>query len=47
MKLYFLNFKFDRAAGCDKVKTERQLIENSPISDLITYNYYKGRILIF
>lgn len=27
MKIYFLNFKFDRAAGCDKVLQEKQLLD--------------------
>lgn len=47
MKIYFLNFKFDRAKGCDKVEKEKQLLDYSHKSDIITYNYYKGRILIF
>lgn len=30
MKIYFKGFKFDRAAGCDKVDKEPDLLINSP-----------------
>ncbi|CAK85383.1 unnamed protein product (macronuclear) [Paramecium tetraurelia] len=47
MKIYFKGFKFDRAADCDKVEKEQNLLFTSPKQDQVTYHYYKGRILIF
>lgn len=40
-------YQFDRAAACDKPLTEKNLLEISEKSDIITYFYYKGRINIF
>lgn len=42
-----MQFKFDRAANCDKLEKEGNLKEISPKADVITSYYYKGRINIF
>ncbi|KAM3135377.1 hypothetical protein pb186bvf_012535 [Paramecium bursaria] len=47
MKIQFSNFKFDQADKYDKLKKETSLVDVTPKEDLITYNYYKGRILMF
>lgn len=33
MKIYFKGFKFDRAADCDKVEKEQNLLLTSPKQD--------------